>query len=637
MLTLLMCGILIISNILSGIHVLAYDVTDFSAIGIVSTSSTALNVRSGPGKEYTTVDSLPKDTIVVITGITKDTNDDEWYRIDLNGTVGYVINSYVTLIEMPETPDEDFEVSIQVFPESYKSKLRILHTLHPTWKFTALDTGLTWDELMKNECVIGRNLLQSPDAWKSFDDGAYDWEKNEWYSFDSGDWVQACKEVIGYYLDPRNFLDSNVYQFLVLSDDGSEVDPKVINEILKGGFMYNAECDEGLTYAEGIVKAGKEAGASPYMLASRLKLEQGSKGNALAHGYEIDGVKYYNHFDIGAYRHDGNSAIHNGALYAKKKGWDTAYKALVGGAQFLVKSYVSVGQNTLYLQKYDVVDYGNGLYGHQYMTNVTAAVSECATLRNAIEGAGADEGELTFLIPVYKDMPEESYTLPLRTGSANNLLSDLTIEGEEIKFDKYTYTYEIITDEAQLNIKATPIDKDAKVTGDGKVILNEGVNEINITVTATNGLKREYKIVISSSASRSYSIDYETKDNLITGVEPGTLLKDFKTKFTLVGYTVTFLDSKGTEKTDEDIIKTGDTVTLFFDGKEETAFKVVIYGDSTGDGKLNSADLLKTQKSILGIITMDDAVYSEAADFTKDGKVNSRDLLACQKTILGLS
>ncbi len=655
--SLILCIIMLFSAL--NLPTKAIDVTDYIAIGMVNTTSSSLNVRSGPGTNYEKVGQVQKNSYLSITGIAKDSNNEEWYRIDLAGTIGYVKKSYIKLDGTGTVPTptpvtthdpnttptapvvtptaSEFEESIKNFPESYKVKLRELHKEHPTWKFIALDTKISWDVLVKNQCVTGRNLLQEPDAWKSFDEDAYDWKNSTWYSFDSGNWNQACTEVITHYLDPRNFLDKNIYQFLVLSDDGATVDPTVINQILKNTFMYDKECDTGLSYAEGIIKAAKEAGASPYMLVARLLLEQGSKGNSLAHGYEIGGKKYYNHFDIGAYAHSGNSAIYNGAVYAKGKGWDTAYKALVGGAKFLVKSYVGVGQNTLYLQKYDVVDGGNGFYGHQYMTNVLAAVDEGATLRKTIESAGADKTELNFLIPVYKNMPDSTPALPLKTGNANNLLSDLKIEGKEIKFDKYQSTYEIITDDAHINITATPSNKSAKVEGAGKIALQEGVNEITITVTATNGLKRQYHIIASSSASVNYEIGYNTTETLITGVEAGATLEKFKEKLTLTGYTAVFTDASGKEKTADAIMKTGDFVKLSYNGKEVKTFRVVIYGDSTGDGKLTSADLLKTQKSILGIISINDAPFKEAADFTKDGKVNSRDLLACQKRILGLS
>ncbi len=628
-----LCFILVFSLLFMNAPAYAYNVEEFQATGIVKTKTTDLNVRSGPGTEYEVIQQLPKDTFVNITGITKDANSREWYRINANGYLGYAAKDYIEIIEIPSTPDEAFEATLAPFPESYKEKLRILHALHPTWLFTPLETGLSWETLMKNECITGRNLLQSPKSWLSYDKGAYDWENNEWYTFDSGGWSQACVEVIAHYLDPRNFFDSNIYQFLVLSDDGSEVKPEVINEILKGTFMYNAMCNDKMTYAEGIISAGKEAGASPYMLAARIVLEQGSKGNDLAHGSVSGYEGYYNHFDIGAYRHSGNSAILNGAIYAKNKGWNTPYKAILGGAQFLVKSYVGVGQNTLYLQKFDVVDGGNGLYGHQYMTNVSAAATECATLRKAIENSGADSSALTFLIPVYSDMPETSQALPLRTGSANNYLTSLSVEGSNIDFDMYTHTYEVFTENTQVVINAKSSDPSATIEGIGNITLEAGISEAIVTVTATNGLKREYRIIFSSTAEKNLTSEYEHSASFINGVEKGTLLSDFKTKIQTTGYTLKFTDAKGNEKTDEQIMMTGDCVRLFYNDTEERVLKVVIYGDSSGDGKISLADLLKTQGHILGLNQLENE-YFKAADLNKDGVLKLYDLLQCQKTIL---
>ncbi len=609
-------------------------------IGIVSTTNTELNVRKGPGIEYDKVGKLSKGAIINVLDTALDTNKDEWFKISTDDISGYVMQKYITLVPVSEAEDKDFETSIAKFPESYKEKLRDLHAIYPSWKFIPLETGLTWETLMKNECVIGRNLLQSPEAWLSFEDGAYNFKNSSWYSFDSGNWRQACKEVIAYYLDPRNFLDENIYQFLVVSDDGGEYDADGINEILKGTFMYDAPCGKDGTYAEALVKAGKEAGASPYLLAARIKMEQGANGNKLAHGTVPGYEGYYNHFDIGAYAHDGRSAIVNGAIYAKneKRNWNTPYKAILGGAQFLVKNYIGVGQNTLYLQKYDVVDGGNGLYGHQYMTNVVAAVSEAATLRNAIVNANATTSQLSFLIPVYIDMPEDYGTLPLKTGNANNLLESLTVEGGKVTqaFDKYTFDYDVFTQETQIKITAKAMDSGAKIKGTGTVNLKEGVNEIPITVTASNGLKRVYTLHISSSGEKGFTTNYKTKDNLLLGINAGTTIEKFAKEVTVAGYVVKYLDSKGNEKKATDIMKTGDKISLVYEGKEERTLEIVIYGDSNGDGKISSVDLLKTQKAILGLSKFESAAYSEAADYSKDGKVNSKDLLACQKKILGL-
>ncbi len=621
-----------------GMRAFAYEVEEVKLIGIVETKSTDLNIRSGPGTEYEKVGAVSKGTVIDVIGITEDTNAEKWYKISANGIKGFAKETYVRIIELPDEPDEAFELLISNFPESYKEQLRLLHAIHPNWKFTPLMTGLTWQTLMDNQCVIGRNLLQSPTGWKSFENGAYDWVNKTWYSFDSGNWVQACEEVIAYYLDPRNFLDGNIYQFLVLSDDGSEYDPKVINEIVKGTFMYDAPCGEYETYGEAIVVAAKEANASPYMLAARIRMEQGSKGNRLAHG-TVEGYEgYYNHFDIGAWAHSGNSAILNGAIYAKKKGWDSPYKAILGGAQFLVKNYIGVGQNTLYLQKYDVVDGGNGLYGHQYMTNVSAAVSECSTLREAISNAGAEDTALNFLIPVYEDMPEEYGLLPLRTGNANNLLESITVEGGRFsgEFNRYEMQYDVYTEDTQITVNAKAIDADATIEGTGNITLTEGINEIPITVTASNGLKRVYTLFVSSTAEKNVTCEYENTTDRINGVEAGTLLSAFKEKITVSGYTVKYVDSNGTEKTDTDVMKTGDRVELYYADALERAMSIVITGDSNGDGNLNSLDLIKTQRHILEIQKLESAVFEDAADYNKDGKINSLDLISLQRRILGI-
>ena len=194
--SLILCVVLCICAVCFGIHTYAYEVTNVTLKGIVSTNSDNLNVRKEPGTEYEKVGSIAKGTIIDITGTTTNSDKEEWYKISANGIVGFVMKKYITLVEVPQMPDEAFELSIKNFPDSYKDKLRTLHAIYPSWKFTPLVTNLTWETLMNNECVIGRNLLQSPEAWMSFEDGAYNFTDKYWYSFDSGNWRQACEEVI---------------------------------------------------------------------------------------------------------------------------------------------------------------------------------------------------------------------------------------------------------------------------------------------------------------------------------------------------------------------------------------------------------------------------------------------------------
>ena len=76
------------------------------------------------------------------------------------------------------------------------------------------------------------------------------------------------------------------------------------------------------------------------------------------------------------YAKDGNGASDE----IKKKyliPWNSKEKSITGGGIFIGSSYINVGQNTIYLQKFDVNDdRGMPLFWHQYMTNVLAPYSE---------------------------------------------------------------------------------------------------------------------------------------------------------------------------------------------------------------------------------------------------------------------
>lgn len=103
-------------------------------------------------------------------------------------------------------------------------------------------------------------------------------------------------------------------------------------------------------------------------------------------GYE----NYFNFFDIQAYATSTMTAAEMGCKYAKTTNptyllpWTNQYKSIVGGSIFLGTGYITKGQDTLYLQKFDMVDGGNGLYYHQYMTCVFGQANEAISLKTPI-------------------------------------------------------------------------------------------------------------------------------------------------------------------------------------------------------------------------------------------------------------
>ena len=189
-------------------------------------ATTALNLRSGPGSNYTSLGLLSINKVVIILDETYDTRGDKWYHvISPAGTEGFVSAKYIEVNNNAEYQhDGDFEAYLtsQGFPESYKPYLRQLHAQYPQWIFKAADTGLDWESVLAAESKTGTSLVasSSPASWKSMAEGAYDFTTGKYIQYDSGGWVCASKEIVAYYLDPRNFINPiGAFQFLTHSYD----------------------------------------------------------------------------------------------------------------------------------------------------------------------------------------------------------------------------------------------------------------------------------------------------------------------------------------------------------------------------------------------------------------------------------
>lgn len=316
---------------------------------------------------------------------------------------------------------------IENFPSSYQPYLKEILKKHPNWKFTALYTNLDWNYVISQENVFGKNLVPKnySERWKNLTPGQYNVE------VDRG-WVDSSKQAVEYCMDPRNFLNEvRIFQFETLSYDTHTNSLNGIEKILYGTEFYDRQVSyldsNGNTismnekYSDLILRAGQTSLVSPYHLASRIKQEVGpflthSSISGTVAGFE----GLYNFYNIGATSStEPLGAIKNGLKYARDgKGasnetknkylipWNTKERAITGGAIFIGSSYINVGQNAIYLQKFDVNDDRGGLFWHQYMTNVLAPYSESKSIYNGYQKSGLLDTSMSFIIPVYENMPE---------------------------------------------------------------------------------------------------------------------------------------------------------------------------------------------------------------------------------------
>ena len=411
-----------------------------------------------------------------------------WYQVSFSylgsEKKGFVRSDLVTLaegqVESAPVGSEDFEESIKNLPDSYKNALRALHAKHPKWEFEAVDTGLEWSDALTAESSVGKNLVSknSIASWKSTAPQAYNQATNQWYTFDGGSWASASPELIAYYMDPRNFLnESGIYMFEKLDYSDSQTTESVA-KMLTGTFMSGDVNDtDGNTYnyAQLFRLVGEKTGVSPYLLAGRALQEQGVRGGSQSISGKVPGYEnYFNYFNVGAYAYGGRSATINGLIYATgtddeyARPWNTRARSIYGGAKYLSDKYVTKGQNTLYFQKFNVVNRENTLYSHQYMSNIQAASSESSRLQLAYLG---DDEVLRFRIPYYRNMPTSQCIKPVSDSNPNTNLATLTVSGGELSpafsgvHDKYTVT--IDPDQESVEISATAVCATSSVGGVG--------------------------------------------------------------------------------------------------------------------------------------------------------------------------
>lgn len=509
--------------------------------------TTTLNVRNAASAQSAILVSIPRNTEVTILG----TNGD-WYNIKVTYNkktyTGYASKTYISIKQNTNSDDNSnnnggdstsvtdqaFEVLLANFPESYKASLRALHTEFPNWRFVAVDTGLDWNTVIANESVVGRNVIQSnyprgteslaPFSYLSTESGAYDWATDKYVVKDGSNWYSANSQVIAYYMDPRNFLNStDIFQFEALAYDESQK-VSVVQSILSNTFMsgdydvYDSATKQNVkgSYKDAFMDAGKSAVANPYFLATRAKQEVGvSVSNATSGTYKgYEGI--YNFYNIGAF--DGTNAVEKGLQWAKGgasgattygRPWTTPYKSIVGGAQYIAKNYINQGQNTLYFQKFNVkpIDLKD-LYLHQYMTNVQAPYSEGRITRTAYNTMGILSDSMVFYIPVYNNMPATACALPAASGNPNPYLSsvklyngDNEIAGMTPTFAYNTFEYTIVVpkDVAAVTVKASTVSKYAMVTGTGTINLQEAgkTTTIRLVGTAQDGKTQTYTIHVT--------------------------------------------------------------------------------------------------------------------------------------------
>lgn len=664
--SLLLCFVLLF--VTAPVSAFAEEEAERDAVMIADT----VRVRSGPGTNFSSV-SIPGSYLnsgqrLIVHG---DAVPDSlggaipWYSVSFTKNdasySGFVRSDFVRLIEIVHGPENtDFESELVLFPESYREALIALHEIHPSWHFEAFDTGIDWNTAQENENVYRRSMTESKNlADRSTAPGCYDWSTDQYIVLEGKDWYQASPALVAFYMDPRNWLnEANLFQFEKLSYDPDLQTVQGVEGILAGSFMSEtmiwntADPPEEISYAQAFMDAAALSGVSAYHLAARCIQEVGRSGTAVGTCGDYPGLEgYYNYFSVGAY-----TGGVDGLVYAKNKGWDTPYKAILGGSTFIGSSYIDVGQDTLYFQKFSVVNESQ-YYWHQYAASVAMAQSEAGRILTAYNGMGLLETAFTFRIPFYQNMPETPSPAPASSGSPNAYLSDLSISGFsltptfEILSDNTAYSVIINAAVTSVTVNASAVSNSAWVSGNvGEVPVARGENHLTVYCTAANGAVREYtlSIVVTNAApdpspepdpptppvASGWDPSVTIQANRVCGIEPGSDVAALCVSLGTYGNASALIVDEHGNPVSQGQVRTGLKIR-YFDGSNTSEYNVILYGDVNKDGEINLLDLATVQKVLVHLYTLDE-VQTYASDVNHDGVVDLLDLATIQKQLVHL-
>lgn len=652
-----------------------------------------LTVRKTASTSGSKVGVLPIGTNIEILGTASGNGCKTWYKFKYNGsdawacgiTTGGVeyIKTYTTttLRTNNRNPSTAYEKELQAagFPSSYWDKLSALHAKYPNWTFVANKTNLDFNTAVSKEVSdVETNLIQVTSSnmnymagYLSTASGSYNYKTNKFTALDSSTWYSAHKDMVAYYMDPRNFLnESFIFYFEQLSYNSSYHTANVVEKTLGSSFLKS--------YKTNFYNAGKNNKVSPIHLATRSMLEMGDTASFLTTGasfkytanyyknysniYNKTFSKCFNFYNIGAYS-DSVSPAQNAAIYAcggstlketsYGRPWNTADKAINGGANFLGASYINKGQDTLYFQKFNTASYTETTkYSHQYMQNIQAPSTEGSDTFDGYEDIGLinSSQSFTFVIPVYNNMPEKT-SIP-NSKNPNNYLSKITVTagGKTLTVSNFdgaktdnNYSVQFSGNVTTATISATKVVSSASVTvNNGKTIsLTSTSTKVPIKVTAANGAIRTYYVTIKKELSgidaKVSSAGYTVNDSYVSKINLSTKVSAFNSKITKVDSAakITVKDKNNKAKSTTATLVTGDKITIT-SGSSSKTYTVVIYGDLNGDGVINSGDLLKLRQHLIGTNKLSGG-YSKSGDINKDNTINSGDLLKLRQHLIGTS
>ena len=364
----------------------SFTVTDMKMHGVVYNvaSNDVLNVRETPSYNGKLITTLKNNERVTIIGLTS-TN---WYKVDINGTIGYVNKSYIKEY-VPQTTKYEVVTSSINLRKTASWDAETVEVISVGNIVDVVEINGEWATIYRN-----KDFFYAPAKYLDNNELAnitytkYPSSLSSYIKTQASKTPSYSEAELEEYINP---LKCNKFEFLTLNKyreiDVNKLDKMLISQnagvlIGQGQTIANVSKKYSLDPVYFLAQSIHETGYGKSTLAKGVTITEiadenspikDSNGNITGYKMiQLDApVTVYNLYGIGAYDNlptMPNRALILGTTYAYNHGWTSVEKALDGAGAFLSSNYINsskYNQNTLYKMRYNP----NSKYiWHQYAT-----------------------------------------------------------------------------------------------------------------------------------------------------------------------------------------------------------------------------------------------------------------------------